>query len=441
MANPTIVFAALAIGIATAHHTFAATLQIGDPALNVGATSFDFFPPGGGTGSFKIGDGVTGSFAGLTGTSGTIQDLSLLAQPVNTPLNLANFITFAAAPTLRMDLTGISAGVGALASCFSPAATGQTCTPVFPALITASNPLGQSPLTLANTKTGSIMSIDLRANAVNGGTGATSPAAGVVTAQFAGQSYQQVLETIVSGGTVNASFSATVSASAGATQGKLQVGQPTLAVSLAGIDFLPFGGSAGSFAVGPTSSGAFGALFGSSGAVKDLSFAALNVNGTTALDNFLTFSAAPLLEFDVDFVHSGGFGLAQCFAPPAVGQTCTPTLAALITPDNPLGQTPFSFMNTANGSVLAFEPEGIVHDFSTLTDIAFTGLFTAQFDVHYQFILEQLFNGQSVVASYSASFDAQFEPPTRVPEPASLGLMLCGAIWLVRRVQRDSSKP
>jgi hypothetical protein len=437
MAKPTIVFAALAISIATTHHTFAASLQIGDAALSVGTTSFDFFPPGGGSGSFRIGDGVTGNFAGLAGTSGTIQDLSLLAQPVNTPLNLANFITLAAAPTLRMDLTGISAGVGGPASCFSPAATGQTCTPPFPALVSASNPLGQSPLTLANTKTGSTMSFDLRANAVNAGTGSTSPAAGIVTAQFAGQTYQEVLATIIGGGTVNASFSATVSANTGATQGKLQVGQPTLAVSLNGIDFLPAGGGAGGFAVGPTSDG----LFGTSGFVKDLNFAALNVNGATSLDNFLTFAAAPQLAFELEFLHSGSFGLANCFSAPAVGQTCTPTLAALVTPDNPTGQLPFSLMNTANGSTLAFELEGTVHDFGTLLDMAFTGLFTAQFDVPYQFVLEQLFAGQSVIANYSASFDAEFEPPTTVPEPAGLAMMLCGMAWLAGRVRRDRSKP
>jgi hypothetical protein len=77
-----------------------ATLQIGDPSLAIGATSFDFLPAGTGTGSFSIGAGSTGIFGALPGTTGTIKDLNLAVPPP-----VPQFMTFAAQPNLQIDLT------------------------------------------------------------------------------------------------------------------------------------------------------------------------------------------------------------------------------------------------------------------------------------------------------------------------------------------------
>jgi hypothetical protein len=403
------------------------TLEVGDSSLATGATTFDFLPAGGGTGTFNVGGSSTGTFAPLAGTTGLSKDLNLLAgQPVNNPFLLANFLTFAAAPPVRLDLNFIHAGVFGSASCGAAPAPGQTCTPSFAALVSPANPLGLSPLNLMNTQTGSMASLSLAGVAVNvtPPSTAASPFAGSVTTQF-GVPYQSVLATLASGGALSASYSATFAAGGSAVPGTLQVGTPSLSLSSTGIDFLPAGGGTGTFNIGGSSTGTFAPLAGTTGLSKDLNLlAGQPVNIPFLLANFLTFAANPTVHLDLNFIYAGVFGSASCFLPAASGQTCTPNIPALVSPANPLGLSPLNLMNTPTGSVASFSVNGIAEDDLSGDDSPFTALFTAQFDQSYQDILATWAAGGSVVASYSASFLVNGENGSPVPGPSTVSLVL-----------------
>jgi hypothetical protein len=297
-----------------------ATLQIGDPSLAIGATSFDFLPAGTGTGSFSIGAGSTGIFGPLPGTSGTIKDLNLTA-----PAPLAQFMTFAAQPTLQVDLTSIPNGVGFLPNCFSPAAAGQTCTPVFPGLISGLNPTGTSPLNLVNTRTGSTASFSVTGTSLL--SGAAAPVTATFTTQFAGQSYQNVLATLAGGGSVSGSYSATV-ATVGAPSSTLQVGQPVLGALPNIIDFFPPGPGLAPVNVGATSTGAFTPLAGTPLILRDLNLAALGVGTATSLADFITLVADPTKRFDLELIHSSAGPVRRCsrfWSTPTIRSAYRPT--------------------------------------------------------------------------------------------------------------------
>jgi len=158
----------------------------------------NFAPFGGtaGTGTTSIVLPSTGDFAPLAGSTGSILDLNRTIAPVNSPLNLASFLTFTAAPDIRFDLTLLSPGVFGTSQIGQPPAAGQTATPA------------GSHYNMVNTAQGSTLSFDVLANAVRISTGETTPYRGVFTAQFAGQSFQGILTTLAAGGFADSAFSA-----------------------------------------------------------------------------------------------------------------------------------------------------------------------------------------------------------------------------------------
>jgi len=161
----------------------------------VGATpsGVDFQPAGVGTGSFTIGAGQTGAFAGLAGTTGTIKDLNFVSQPLNQSFLLSNFVIFSSNPNLRVDLSFIFLGPSPQASCAAPAAHGQQCTPTSPLLISPSNPASLTPYAFTNTTaTQSTLTFVVSGTAFNAANGLSSPVNGVFTAQF-NTSYQTQL--------------------------------------------------------------------------------------------------------------------------------------------------------------------------------------------------------------------------------------------------------
>jgi hypothetical protein len=106
----------------------------------------------------------------------------------------------------------------------------------------------------------------------------------------------------------------------------------------------------------------------------------------------------------------------------------------LVNPDNPLGLSPYSLMNTATGSTLSFEVEGTMHDLALGQDFDFSAIFTAQYATNYQLLLEAMFNGSFIPASFSAALFIDELPSTPVPEPATFALLLGGlAMPLFRR--------
>src|SRR5437588_859742 len=86
-----------------------------DGSVGVSGSAIDFqLPVGPPNGAFTVGANPaanTGSFSGLSNTTGTILDLNVASQPPGTPFLLPSFLTFSAAPNIRFDLTMIAPGV------------------------------------------------------------------------------------------------------------------------------------------------------------------------------------------------------------------------------------------------------------------------------------------------------------------------------------------
>jgi hypothetical protein len=147
----------------------------------------------------------TGGFVAFAGTTGTIADL------VNPPdavsdvpnLNQPDFITFAFAPNITITLTELFEGIDLppTGDCaVTPAAAGQLCTPLTP------NP---SPFNLQNlSATSSSASFSLLGTEVDSISGNTIPILGTFTTPNVDQSFQQILTTIGTGGSVTTAFSA-----------------------------------------------------------------------------------------------------------------------------------------------------------------------------------------------------------------------------------------
>jgi hypothetical protein len=170
------------------------------------------------TGNFTTTTG-TGSFAPYTTQGGYDQSLSQATTPLNQTFLLSNFLVFSNSPgnpvlppDIALDLSFIFLGVNPQAPCTAAPAVGQTCTPAFPGLVTAANPLGLSALNLQNTQTGSTASISFSGTARRISTGEVSNFTGVLSSQFANMSYQQFLGVLAGGGSVMNSYSATFTA-------------------------------------------------------------------------------------------------------------------------------------------------------------------------------------------------------------------------------------
>lgn len=202
------------------------SFSIGGSSAEVGATFLNFIcnaaltvscPAA--TGNFVVSPPVSGSFLGppsYLGDTGFIRSINMGIAPINQPILVPNFVTFNPAgtvlpPDIRLDLTFIFLGVGGQAQCAAAPAAGQTCTPTVPALVTAANPLGLSPFTLANLQVGSTASFSIAGTATRISTGEVSNFTGVFTAQFS-EFYQQNLAVFAAGGTVENSYSATFQA-------------------------------------------------------------------------------------------------------------------------------------------------------------------------------------------------------------------------------------
>ena len=175
---------------------------------------------------------------------------------------------------------------------------------------------------------------------------------------------------------------------------------------------------------------------GGDGHSLNVSFAGQPPNTSFLYPNFLTFPSDPDIALNLTFLSLGVDPLAQCVAPPATGQLCTPAFASLVTPSNPLGLSPLNLENLpGGGSVASFAVAGQMLRISTGEISPYTGVYTTQFGVPYQFLLASMANGGSVTGTYSATFVT----PVRdvpVPEPATLVLTAPAVFALYRRRRR-----
>ena len=162
--------------------------------------------------------------------------------------------------------------------------------------------------------------------------------------------------------------------------------------------------------IGPGATGSFAGVAGTNVTIHNLTNPSVGVpTGPTA---FISFDAAPALgTLNLNFVSPGIFSAAQCGAPPAVGQTCTPPGSALGLVNVPPAT---SLHSSAMWSFSGVTADGL----ST-----WGGDFTTQFNAPYQSVLAQLGNGGAVSSTYSASLTVTTQS---IPEPASLLLLATG---------------
>jgi hypothetical protein len=168
----------------------------GSATISFGSIAFD----DGNVFNINPADTQEGTFASLGSTDGLIDNI---ANPPDAtgPLDVPDFITFAAAPNLSITLTYLLPGIDGAAGCAdSPPAAGQQCTPDTPA---------QSPFNLENTSaTSSTASFNILGIEVDSLTGDTIPITGAFTTPFTSMNFQQLLaEVLTPGGSITTSFS------------------------------------------------------------------------------------------------------------------------------------------------------------------------------------------------------------------------------------------
>jgi hypothetical protein len=164
----------------------------------VGGSPADVFSLSLGTGNFSTEDGTN-----------TIHNLNNTTEPVGMPFPPTDFIDFTVTPGLpSLFIDFIPMGNGGTAGCAQPA-TGstppQTCTPPI---------TGGSPITFQNNNVNGVVTGSSATWTFSGITSdGLSTWNGIFTSQFVGQSFQQVLATFASVGSVTASYSANVTVS------------------------------------------------------------------------------------------------------------------------------------------------------------------------------------------------------------------------------------
>jgi hypothetical protein len=170
--------------------------------------------------------------------------------------------------------------------------------------------------------------------------------------------------------------------------------------------------------------GSFCALGGTTVMIQPLNRATEPVGGTFAAQTFFSFLGAPTFPtLNVTSIPLGVFDPAGCAAsPPAVGQTCTPSV--------PGAPSPFSFVNTATGSSATWNALGVTSDGNE----NWSAIFTVQFVGRtFQDVLNQFNTTGSVSNAYSANVQLTVTPT--VPEPRTelltgLGLALVSLSFL-----------
>jgi hypothetical protein len=188
----------------------AGALQVGAPTLSISRTGIDFLPASGGTGSFDIGGTSSATFTSLGSAVGTIKDLNFATAPINTLGSVPDFITLAGDPNLHFDLTFIVPGVDA--PCTAPFfSESQTCTYIDPLLVTPNNPGGLSPFEIMNLSGGSMLSFEVEGLVTDDlFPGESLPFDAIFATQY-DEPFQQFLADDFTGGSMDSSYSATVS--------------------------------------------------------------------------------------------------------------------------------------------------------------------------------------------------------------------------------------
>ena len=181
-------------------------------------------------------------------------------------------------------------------------------------------------------------------------------------------------------------------------------------VSLTSLDFTPpVGGGDGTFTVGAGTNLTYGdgtaLTVGSTGTVRDL-----NAGDPFPIMNFLTFSAAPGLVFDLT-----GLG------PGPANTVCSATLNQNSPACSVFAGSPFILQATSTGTAVTLSAIGTANDGSGLSS-TFIGQFTTQITGRTPAQIQaNILSGGIERSTYSGEFVA-----TPIPEPGAATLFLLG---------------
>lgn len=130
----------------------------------------------------------------MSGTLAQLANLAFAAAPTDALVSLLNFLTFQVNPVLSGELTTVMGGGFGGADCLIPAAIGQVCA------------FAPFPFTFSNVPGGSIAALGL--SGLFHSFPDDDAFLGLLSLQFAGLTYQQVLALLSTGQSVTALYSA-----------------------------------------------------------------------------------------------------------------------------------------------------------------------------------------------------------------------------------------
>jgi hypothetical protein len=157
--------------------------------------------------------------------------------------------------------------------------------------------------------------------------------------------------------------------------------------------------------------------------------------------DFIDFPAALAYpSLDADMIALGSGNPSNCSTNAALasaGQTCT--LTSTTTPAEP-GGSPFTFLNTLNGSSCCnssatWDISGVTSDGQS----TWSGIFTSEFDAPFQTVLSDFAQNGFVSDSFSGAMTVNIEQISAVPEPADFLMMGSGLAVLFLGLWRKKS--
>jgi hypothetical protein len=173
-----------------------------------------------------------------------------------------------------------------------------------------------------------------------------------------------------------------------------------------------------------TSTGTFAQYDSTFGLITDINDTSQPLNTTFSLPDFITFDlngnetiTLTMIPLGTDTPSATCAGLSNC----------TPQVAALVTPANPLGLSAFNLNQNATGTAASFAVMGTIVDSSGAT-APITGVFTTELDGDnpQQALAAFIAAGASgLPLTYSANLTL-----TIIPEPASMALVGIGLLGL-----------
>jgi hypothetical protein len=364
----------------TAHGATQDILGIGSTSLSLSSTSIDFFSV---AGPNAVDLGTSSGAFGTAGNTATMQNIVFSGGAVS------NFINIPALPQAQFTLTAV--GPGSPNTVCSGLAAGGSC-----------SAFAGSPFVLTQTSAGTGISFST-VGTVKDSSGNTTTFTATFSTEVVGQTPSALQTALIAGNTISSPFAASINVPSGTFAGTLNVGLSSTSLAATAIGFSP------SNVIGPTSTGAFTALSGTTATLKNLSA------GGGSVTNFLSVAGLPQVSFTLTSFFPG-VANTNCAAVSGVGGSCSP-----------FAGSPFILVDTAEGTALFFTGVGTALDNSTSLQTTFEAIFSTEFTGETpQALATALLAGGTLDGPLSVEFLAGPFSSTATPLPAALPLFATG---------------